>query len=292
MQAYILNELKAELPSAFKFWISDRTKEAIKSLDKIFIRVQNKHRIPRGDLPNMEKMKQALSAYDIASFPNLTDQVLEPVNYMVERDIPEMINILYDTESGLDDNDHQVFAHVRNGDGTSVLTSACYHNRPGTRGWALTNNQNNAGISGFVLSRDKNRPGTSGYTSAQNAPGEKYNETSHKLSPSNGKIQIEVAKTQLCRTCVLSEAVLDDILNAADKDNDNMLDENEWDTAISMVKEKVRKIREEQMFQCPNNAATHQPGQNQEDRRDTRRPGQKSRASSSVNDQCPKKRKL
>ena len=102
--AYILSELKAEVPSWLKFWIPDRSGEAVKQLDKIFIRVQNKHRVPSWDLPHLDKMKEALSVYNISSFRDLNNKILKPVDCMVEHDIPEMIAILYDTESGLRDN--------------------------------------------------------------------------------------------------------------------------------------------------------------------------------------------
>ena len=74
-----LSELKAEVSSWLTFWIPDRSGEAVKQLDKIFIRVQNQHRVPSWDLPQLDKMKQALSAYNISSIKDLNNKILKPV---------------------------------------------------------------------------------------------------------------------------------------------------------------------------------------------------------------------
>lgn len=75
MHAYIIGHLKKEMP----VMIGKKSKqdELIKSLDKEFKTVMQRHQLAPGDFPNVERFKQGLSLYKFDKFNSLKPNILE-----------------------------------------------------------------------------------------------------------------------------------------------------------------------------------------------------------------------
>ena len=220
-------------------------------------------------------MKQALSAYDISSFKDLDNKILEPVDCMVEHDIPEMITILYDTESGLMDNQQEAFVMGSHGATANESVSGANNTRPGTT----------------LPTNDRNTSNKHEQTSKRKLRRAKSIDMFYKLNPIDGKIGLDAAISELSRKCVLSRNSLEEILNAADGNGDCKLDINEWNMVLDIVKHKVKYTRQEQAFQYLNNIPSNHASEDHPGKGDRRVPGQKSRAPTDVFNQDPKRKR-
>lgn len=66
MQAYIIAQLKKEMPSMFGK--DSKKKELINKLPEIFAQLQREHQISPGDFPNLKRFQEQLQHQDFTKF--------------------------------------------------------------------------------------------------------------------------------------------------------------------------------------------------------------------------------
>lgn len=89
VHAYIISELRKEMPSMFKK--DSKKKELIKNLSTIYEKLQKEHQISMGDFPEVKKMQDILGNQDFAKFQPLKPKLLEIVDKMLSEDISTLM---------------------------------------------------------------------------------------------------------------------------------------------------------------------------------------------------------
>eukprot|EP00249_Psilotum_nudum_P007117 c20316_g1_i3 orf=546-1406(+) len=89
IHAYIIGHLKNQMPLLFgKAKAQDLL---IHNLDNEFAKVQQRYRIPGGDLPNVDRFRTILATYDIDKFVRLKKHLVQAVDDMLAHDIPSLL---------------------------------------------------------------------------------------------------------------------------------------------------------------------------------------------------------
>eukprot|EP00002_Diphylleia_rotans_P035848 TRINITY_DN785_c0_g1_i3.p1 TRINITY_DN785_c0_g1~~TRINITY_DN785_c0_g1_i3.p1 ORF type:complete len:518 (+),score=132.96 TRINITY_DN785_c0_g1_i3:50-1603(+) len=88
----IIDNLRAEMPSL----IGKKKKQSqlIERMDEEFQKFAATHRIPKSDLPDVEKFKNALRDFDLSKFPKLNPKLLETMDEVLASDIPKLMKML------------------------------------------------------------------------------------------------------------------------------------------------------------------------------------------------------
>ncbi|KAH7862058.1 hypothetical protein Vadar_034233 [Vaccinium darrowii] len=63
----------------------------IDNLEDVFAKVQREFHLPAGDFPNVEHLREVLSAYNIDKFEKLKPKMNQAVDDMLGYDIPELL---------------------------------------------------------------------------------------------------------------------------------------------------------------------------------------------------------
>ena len=92
VHAYIISELKEEMPSMFGK--DSKKKELIKNLDKIYEKIQRVHGIPLGDFPNIQKMRELLEVQDFRTFKILDKKLIDKLDNMLAVDITQLMQMI------------------------------------------------------------------------------------------------------------------------------------------------------------------------------------------------------
>ena len=91
VHALIINYLKKQMPMIGK----DSKKEALlRKLDKVFLAVENEHKIPRADFPDLETMRRNLVNHDFSKFNSYDQKLVDKVDNMLTEAIPKLMNMI------------------------------------------------------------------------------------------------------------------------------------------------------------------------------------------------------
>ncbi|KAM6969373.1 EH domain-containing protein 4 [Tautogolabrus adspersus] len=207
VHAYIISHLKKEMPSLFGR--EKKKEELIMRLPEIYTTLQREHHISPGDFPNVSKMQDMLQHYDFSKFPSLKMKLIESVDKMLASKIAVLMTMIRDEESKLpppmvsggafEGSQEGPFGHGY-GEGISAGADA----------------------EDWIVAREKHR----------------YDEIFYMLMPVNGKITGVNAKKEM-QNSRLPNTVLGKIWKLADRDNDGMLDDEEFALAQHLIKIKL-----------------------------------------------------
>ncbi|KAM8833401.1 EH domain-containing protein 4 [Synchiropus picturatus] len=207
VHAYIISYLKKEMPSLFGR--EKKKEELIMRLPEIYAILQREHHISPGDFPNVNKMQEMLQHYDFSKFPSLKMKLIESVDKMLASKIAVLMAMIREEET------KQPPAMVSGGAFEGSQEG------PFGRGYG---EGISAGVDAddWIVGRDKHR----------------YDEIFYTLMPINGKITGVNAKKEMM-TSRLPNTVLGKIWKLADRDNDGMLDDEEFALAQHLIKIKL-----------------------------------------------------
>lgn len=219
VQAYIIHELKEEMPSVFGK--DTKKKELIKNLDKIYEKIQRQYSISPGDFPDIAKMRQHLEVQDWKSFKSLDKKLIERVENMLATDITQLMQMLPKEE-------YKTHLDV-------PVKGGAFDDQSSPFGFGQTEGLN-AGADEEQWIVDKHRS--------------TYDDSFVGLHPTAGKITGAVAKSELVKS-KLPNSVLAKVWRLSDCDKDGMLDIDEWALANYLIKLKLDG------FELPNALPEH-----------------------------------
>ena len=220
MHAYIIAELKEEMPSMFGK--DSKKKELIKNLDKIYEKIQRTHNISPGDFPNINKMREVLDSLDFRTFKPLDKKLIDKVDNMLATDITQLMQMLPKEE-------YQISL-----------------DQGGVRGGAF---EDESGPFGVGKSEGINAGiGEEDWIVARNR--KEWDDIFPSLHPVNGKISGASARSELIKS-KLPNSVLAKVWRLSDIDVDGFLDMDEWVLANYLVKLKLDG------FEIPNTLPEH-----------------------------------
>jgi len=204
VHAYVITYLKKQMPLIGK---DSKKKDMIKKLDQIFTLLQNEHKIPKSDFPDVNVMRKHLERFDFSKFNSLDSKMMEKVDKMLADDIPRLMNLIPQEEREKTlDGKSKVVGGVFAKDGLPVGTGI----------------NEGIGEAGWVVEREKH----------------KYDEIFNSLELSGGKVTGRSAKEEMMKSN-LPNKVLGKIWKLADTDSDGMLDNDEFALAMHLIKVKV-----------------------------------------------------
>jgi EH domain-containing protein 1 len=223
VHAYIISELKEEMPSMFGK--DSKKKELIKNLDKIYEKIQRQHNISPGDFPNIAKMREVLEQADFRNFKQLDKKLIDKVENMLSTDITQLMQMLPREES----------YKMSGSESTSQIRAGAFDDQAGPFGIGTVEGIN-AGVGESDWIVDRNRTS--------------YDDAFIGLNPVDGKITGASAKSELIKS-KLPNSVLAKVWRLADHDKDGMLDKDEWALANYLIKIKLDG------FELPNSLPDH-----------------------------------
>lgn len=209
VHAYILSELKKEMPSVFG---KDRKmRELNKNLQMIYDRLQVELQISKGDFPDIKKMQETLEVCDFSKFHSIKPKLLEAVDKMLEDDIAKIMERIPEEEE-----------ETTNGT---------------VEGGAFTNVVNAESPFGYMQSEGINA-GSGDDEWVVNKDRAQYDTIFQGLNPVNGKVSGESARNVMVQYN-LPNSALTKIWKLADVDKDNKLDTDEFALAMHLINVKL-----------------------------------------------------
>lgn len=90
VHAFIIGHLKKEMPSVFGK--QSKQSDLIANLDQEFLKVQQRHHLPVGDFPNVDKYRAALRVWNFEKFHKLKPKIIEDVDMALSVDFPKLMS--------------------------------------------------------------------------------------------------------------------------------------------------------------------------------------------------------
>ncbi|MCL4123290.1 UNVERIFIED_CONTAM: hypothetical protein GTU68_062252, partial [Idotea baltica] len=97
VHAYIISELKKEMPSVFGK--ESKKKELIKNLSQTYEKIQREHQISPGDFPELKRMQDQLQHHDFTKFNALKPRLLDNVDRMLAEEIARLMAMIPQEEA-------------------------------------------------------------------------------------------------------------------------------------------------------------------------------------------------
>jgi len=92
VHAFIISHLKSRMPS---FWgKSKKQNEILNNLPQELAKVASQHRIAPGDLPDPQRFRELVLAYDLSKFPKLNEKLIGQVDSALSNEIPKVMRKL------------------------------------------------------------------------------------------------------------------------------------------------------------------------------------------------------
>ena len=89
VHALIMSQLYSDMPMLFG---KDSAKQKlIDNLSEVYTKVQQKHDVPAGDFPDIERMKKLLQEFDFNQLPSYKEKLIKKTEKYVKDDIPKLI---------------------------------------------------------------------------------------------------------------------------------------------------------------------------------------------------------
>lgn len=214
MHAYIISQLKKEMPSVFGK--DTKKKELIHRLGSIYEQLQREHQISPGDFPNLKRMQEQLQHHDFNKFHPLKPKLLEVVDQMLAEDIAKLMQIIPLEDSVGSSEEFDSSANTVKGGAFEG-----YNDSPFGYGRGEGVDQGR-GETEWIVARER-------YD---------YDDIFDTLNPIDGKITGSSAKKEMVKS-KLPNSVLGKIWKLADVDKDGMLDSDEWALANHLIKIKL-----------------------------------------------------
>ena len=85
----LTGSLRKQMPVTYGF--EDKQKKLLARLDKEFEKCQMEYQLPRGDLPNVERYRTMLTAYDIMKFPKIDRKNVDILDAVLAQDLPAIM---------------------------------------------------------------------------------------------------------------------------------------------------------------------------------------------------------
>ncbi|MCO5608057.1 hypothetical protein L7F22_062262 [Adiantum nelumboides] len=98
LHALIIGHLKSRMP--YLFGKSKKQEDLVQNLKSEFLQIQEKHRIPAGDFPNVDRFRKVLATYDISSFARLKPRLIKEVDDMLANEIPALLQNFKEAGTG------------------------------------------------------------------------------------------------------------------------------------------------------------------------------------------------
>ena len=112
VHALILSNLYDSMPSVFGK--DKKKKELIEKLDVVFNEISQKYAISPGDFPNIEQMRAKLKNSDWSKFKSLNVGLMQKVDAMLARDVPELMRLIQVDEAQKAEHDLGVQGGIMN----------------------------------------------------------------------------------------------------------------------------------------------------------------------------------
>lgn len=209
VHAYIVSELKKEMPSIFGK--DGKKRDLIKNLQEVYEKIRIEQNISPGDFPDIGKMQECLVKHDFTKFHSLKPKMLEVVDDMLTSDIAQLMSMISHEVNDINKVDVSggAFENVQD-----VISPFGYKRGEGV----------NAGLGepDWIVNRERGP----------------YDAIFDRLSPNGTKLSGATAKTELVK-CKLPNSVLGKIWKLADVDRDGYLDRDEFALAMHLINVKV-----------------------------------------------------
>ncbi|XP_071520119.1 EH domain-containing protein 3-like isoform X2 [Panulirus ornatus] len=211
VHAYIISELKKEMPSMFGR--ENKKKELIKNLSSTYEKIQREHQISPGDFPEIKRMQEQLQHHDFTKFNPLKPRLLEAVDKMLAEDIARLMAMI-PVEEATTNKENTV---IRGGAFEGVMNDNTVFGYKRGEGADA-----GAGDPDWIVAKDRY----------------KYDQLFDNLSPVDGKITGSAAKQEMLKS-KLPNSVLGKIWKMSDIDKDGMLDSDEFALAMHLINIKL-----------------------------------------------------
>eukprot|EP01127_Copromyxa_protea_P007421 TRINITY_DN1731_c0_g1_i3.p1 TRINITY_DN1731_c0_g1~~TRINITY_DN1731_c0_g1_i3.p1 ORF type:complete len:507 (-),score=129.14 TRINITY_DN1731_c0_g1_i3:43-1563(-) len=90
--AHIISHLREKMP--FLWGKESKQEELIHNLASEFGEIERTYKIPAGDFPNLEKMKQALRGKDFSSFEKPDEHMFAQISDVLHKDLPKLLRVM------------------------------------------------------------------------------------------------------------------------------------------------------------------------------------------------------
>jgi len=212
VHALIISTLHEQMPAMFG---KDKKKaELIKHLDSTYKQISLKYSISLGDFPNIDKLREKLKIADWSKFCSLKIGLLQRVDQMLARDVPDLMRLIQIDEA----QKTQASLEIKGG-----VIGNMKDNPFGTKGYG-------EGVYAGVDEEDW----------IVNENKAKYDEIFKTLKPINGKVTGGQAKIEMKKSN-LPNSTLAKIWKLADYDGDGFLSCQEFALAQHLIKIKLEE---------------------------------------------------
>ncbi|XP_073989112.1 putative achaete scute target 1 isoform X2 [Rhodnius prolixus] len=209
VHAYIISSLRKDMPSVFGK--DGKKKELIKGISAIYEQIQREQQISPGDFPDIKKMQETLVNHDFTKFNLLKPRLLEVVDKMLAEDISRLMAQIPQED---------IVAAPSN------LSGGAFEGVEDT-------------VSPFGYKRGEGIDAGHGEPEwIVNKVRYKFDSIFESLSPVNGKISGEAAKSEMVKS-KLPKPVLGKIWKLSDIDKDGFLDCDEFALAMHLISVKL-----------------------------------------------------
>nr|XP_018912423.1 PREDICTED: EH domain-containing protein 1-like [Bemisia tabaci] len=206
-QAYLIAELGGQMPTFNIFSNKAAIQEnLIDNLASMFQTIQGRYRLSPGDFPQLEKAQEKLRAYDFSKFPSLNEDLINAVDEMMMKDLPQIMSNIPAEESKQNE----------------FLTSAGLENTPFGYDQGVGINEGKS-ERGWVVEKYR----------------QKYDSIYDSLAHNDNKIVVSVAREEMMKSKLPSN-VLGKIWNLADVDGDGVLDRDEFALSMHLIDIKLK----------------------------------------------------
>ncbi|XP_042889468.1 EH domain-containing protein 1-like isoform X1 [Penaeus japonicus] len=212
VHAYIISELKKEMPSMFGR--ESKKKELIKNLSAIYEKIQREHQISPGDFPEIKRMQDQLQHHDFTKFNLIKPRLLEAVDKMLAEDIARPDVAMIPVEEATSNKESTI---IRGGAFDGVMNDNTVFGYK--RGEGI---DAGSGEPEWIVAKDRY----------------KYDQLFDSLNPIDGKITGSAAKSEMVKS-KLPNSVLGKVWKLSDIDKDGMLDADEFALAMHLINIKL-----------------------------------------------------
>ncbi|CAO3584881.1 unnamed protein product [Absidia cylindrospora] len=102
VHALIISHLKSEMPLIGKQW---KQEHLLSNLDQEFLKLQQRYKIPAGDLPDVDIFRTTLSTYNMDKFKPMRENLFKNVDEALNYDLPRLVSSIPSIYTALEETD-------------------------------------------------------------------------------------------------------------------------------------------------------------------------------------------